>query len=122
MSNLWRTFWNDECGAIVTAEAGLLATLGVMGALVGARTLARSVDAELREMAEAFRSLDQSYSYRGFCSPQAATAGSCYRQPPVKESLKKLRRFARELEKKAPPAEEKPRKDKRNTIDVRGSE
>ena len=112
MFKLLKDFWNDECGAVVTAEVGLLATLGIIGATVGLSSVAKSVDEELKETAAAFRSLDQSYCYRGFCSPYAATAGSCYQQPPVKQSLKKLRQYERQLEKKQKEPDNKRRQNK----------
>lgn len=115
-------FWNDEGGAVVTAEVGLLATLGVIGATVGLSSVAKSVDEELKETAAAFRSLDQSYCYRGFCSPHAATAGSCYQQPPVKQSLKKLRQYERQLEKKQKESDNKRRQNKRKKRRNRESE
>jgi len=98
MFALWKKLWKDESGAVITAEAGLLLTLGAAGVVIGLRSAAESVDAEFGEIAEAFRSLDQSYCYEGFCSPHAATAGSCYDQPPVEESLKRLRHRREELE------------------------
>lgn len=89
--DLLKALWSDENGFVVTAEAVLLGTVGVIGATVGMKMAVTSVDRELRESAYAFRSLDQSYGYKGFCSCRAFTAGSRYIQPPVKKSLRELR-------------------------------
>jgi hypothetical protein len=98
MPILWTSFWNDDRGFIVTAEAALLATMAVVGVTVGVHSAAKSVDAELRQVARAFRSLDQSYVHYGFASGGAATAGSAYRQEPVEDSLAELRRYENRLE------------------------
>lgn len=105
MKNLCLALWNDEKGFVVTAEAALLATVGIVGATVGMKMAAHSVNEELQEVAESFRSLDQSYAYRGFQSCTAYTAGSCYEQPPVERSLKELRQ--RDEHRKAKRAERK---------------
>lgn len=84
-------FLRDESGFVLSSEMVLVGTLGVVGATVGLSAAARSVNDELTEMAFAIRSLDQSYSYQGFSSGTAWTAGSEYTQPPVEESLAALR-------------------------------
>lgn len=98
MIGLFKALWKDELGAIITAEAAFLATLGVIGATVGIGAAAKSIDAELREVAYAFRSLDQSYYVHGSSTPLAAKAGSGYIQQPVKRSLWELKQFERRLE------------------------
>lgn len=106
MRKLLREFWGDEGGAVVTAEAALLATLGVAAVTAGGKMAAESVNDELRETARAMRSLDQSYWYQGFHSCTAATAGSCYRQPPVERVLPAERNAQRT------PAADRPRPQK----------
>ncbi len=82
----WRGFLSDECGAVMSAEMVMLATLGVVGATAGLKMAATSINEELKETALAFRSLDQSFEVKEQRSCRAWTAGSCYRQPPVEES------------------------------------
>jgi hypothetical protein len=80
----WQRLWNDERGAVVTAELAVLATVGVIGGVVGLTAFAHSVNAELTDAAFAFRSLDQSYSYYGFSQGgRAWVAGSAYTQVDV---------------------------------------
>jgi hypothetical protein len=87
----------DETGAVLSAEAALLGTVGVLGVVVGANLFAKSVNDELRDVAYSFRSLDQSYSVAGHSSPTAWTAGSGYTQEPVDVSLAELRKYEKEL-------------------------
>ena len=88
--NLFTQLLRDEHGFVLSAEMALLGTVGVIGAAVGMSAVAKSVNDELTEVAMAFRSLDQSYQIAGASGCGACTAGSCYTQPPVEESLMKL--------------------------------
>ena len=88
--NLFMELLRDEHGFVLSAEMALLGTVGVIGATVGLSSVAKSVNDELTEVAMAFRSLDQSYHFEGASGCGACTAGSCYVQPPVEESLKAL--------------------------------
>ena len=89
--NILSQLWVDEQGAVLSAEVATVATIAVLGATAGLSTVTTSVNGELLESAHAFRSLNQSYSVRGFCSSRAYTAGSCFTQPLVEKSLEKLR-------------------------------
>lgn len=93
--NWLNELWYDESGSVVSAELVLLGTLGAVGVGVGASAIGNSAEAELEEVAYSLRSLDQSYRMNGFCGYGAWTAGSCYTQPPVEESLKALRKEVR---------------------------
>jgi hypothetical protein len=80
----------DDRGLVLSSEMVLVGTLGVIGATVGLKAAADSVDAELRDFARAIRSLDQSYCFEGTRGCGAWTAGSSFRQEPVEESLAEL--------------------------------
>lgn len=82
--------WNDEHGAVMSAELVLIGTLGVVGATVGLKAVSNSVNEELKDFSRAIRSLDQSYEFAGTSSCGAWTAGSCFRQKPVDEALLEL--------------------------------
>jgi hypothetical protein len=88
---LLKRLWRDERGVVLSAEAVLLGSIGVIGAVVGLGTVTHAVNEELEETAFAIRSLDQSYCIRGHRGCAAWTAGSYYIQPPVRESLDRLR-------------------------------
>ncbi len=87
---IFRELLNDESGMIMSAEAVMVGTVGVLGATVGLSAVAQSVNDELVEVAYAFRSLDQSYSFEGRNRCGATVAGSSYTQRPVKESIDEL--------------------------------
>lgn len=85
-----KRLWSDEDGLVLSAEVVTVGTLGVLGAVVGLNAASTAVDQELKEFAGAIRSLDQSYGYVGHQSCRAWTAGSCYRQQDVQQSLADL--------------------------------
>jgi hypothetical protein len=82
--------WRDEAGSVICSELVLVGTLGVLATSTGMSLVARSVNEELKEFSFALRSLDQSYAVRGYRTCGAYTAGSCYTQPPVKQTLAAL--------------------------------
>ncbi len=84
---IFKALWDDCQGAVLSAELVLLGTVGVLGTVVGLNAATNAINAEMVELAEAFRSLDQSYVVRGHQSCGAWTAGSYYRQKHVEESV-----------------------------------
>ncbi len=75
MSRLWK----DEGGFVVSFELILVATLLVIGIMVGLATLRNSVNAELAEVADAIMSISQGYQISGqtgCCSNVAAQGAS----------------------------------------------
>ncbi len=56
----------DETGFIVSAELVLVATLLVVGLIVGLSEVQHAVVNELNDVGEAIGSLNQSYAYSGF--------------------------------------------------------
>ena len=87
----------DENGFVVSAEAALLGTAGVLGSVIGIDLMSKAGNDELRDVAYALRSFDQSYGVAGYGSPTAWTAGSGFAQRPVEESLEELRLEERRL-------------------------
>lgn len=80
--------WRDETGALISGELALVATIAVAGATAGLVALRDSVTSELEDLAGAWSSLDQSYSYSGHMvgrggTPVAWTAGSGWRDDMV---------------------------------------
>ena len=80
-----KSLWNDECGVILSAELVLIATILVLGMVVGLVELQCSIVAELSDLSSAFGNLDQSYQVSGFASyksggrTKARTHGASYR-------------------------------------------
>ena len=61
-----RQLLNDEAGFIVSAELVLVATLLVIGLIVGLSEVQHAVVTELNDVADAIGELNQAYSYSGF--------------------------------------------------------
>ena len=61
-----RQLLNDEAGFIVSAELVLIATILVLGLIVGLSQVQHAVVEELNDVAHAIGSLNQSYYYSGF--------------------------------------------------------
>ncbi len=79
-----KTLWNDEAGVILSAELVLIATILVLGMIVGLVELQCSIVAELSDLGSAFGNLNQSYNISGFASSKggnqfkARTHGAAY--------------------------------------------
>jgi hypothetical protein len=71
-----RTLLNDEAGFIVSAELVLVATILVIGMIVGLSEIQHAVVAELGDVAEAIGSVNQSYTYSGFAALKNGSGGS----------------------------------------------
>lgn len=71
-----RQFLNDEAGFIVSAELILVATLLVIGLVVGLSELQHSIVQELNDVGEAIGKLNQSYAFGGFSAKKGAGHGS----------------------------------------------
>lgn len=88
--NWIREFWEDESGLVMSAEAVTIGTVGVLGTLVGLNAASSALNDEMKDFAGAIRSLDQSYAYAGHRGCGAWTAGSCFIQQDVQQSLADL--------------------------------
>jgi hypothetical protein len=63
-----------EAGFIVSAELVLIATIVVIGMIVGLAIIRDAVTAEMNDVAEAIGSVDQSYNWAGITSLNSAGA------------------------------------------------
>lgn len=70
--------WNDETGAIVSAEIVLVATILVIGMIVGLKSVRDGVVTELADVGQAFSQFNQSYSYSQVEGHVAGTAGGVF--------------------------------------------
>ncbi|MFM7169209.1 MAG: hypothetical protein ACKO3T_28550 [Planctomycetaceae bacterium] len=83
-----KNFLSDEAGVIVSAEIVLVATILVLGMIVGLGELQSAIVGELSDVATAFGNVDQSYSTSGWVSYKASggiksrTYGSSYYDVP----------------------------------------
>ena len=70
-----KKLWNDEAGFVVSAELILIATVAVLGLLVGLASVRDGIISELSDVAGAFQDTNQSYSIDGVIGHNANTAG-----------------------------------------------
>jgi hypothetical protein len=58
--------WSDESGFIISAELVMVATILVIGLIVGLSEVQHAVVGELNDVADSIGSANQSYGYSGF--------------------------------------------------------
>jgi Flp pilus assembly pilin Flp len=75
---MFKRLWKNEDGAIVSAEIVLVATILVIGMVVGLKSVRDAVVTELADVAQAIANLDQSYSFSAVDGHGAATSGSLF--------------------------------------------
>jgi hypothetical protein len=79
MTNTLTKLINDEAGFIVSAELILVATIAVLGVVVGLSEISFNINNELEDVGAAFGSINQSFYVNGIHSEgKACTAGSSY--------------------------------------------
>ncbi|MCE9605095.1 MAG: hypothetical protein K8U03_09375 [Planctomycetia bacterium] len=71
-----KRLWSEEVGAIVSAEIMLVATILVIGVIVGLKSVRDSVVTELADVAQAIGNVNQTYSYSGVSGHHTFTAGA----------------------------------------------
>jgi Flp pilus assembly pilin Flp len=82
--SLVRALWNDDAGAVISAELVLVLTVLVLGMIVGMSEVAVAVNTELNDLSNAFGSLNQSYAFSGFhavdnCKTKSFVSGSSFK-------------------------------------------
>ena len=73
-----RKLFNDESGAVISAELALVLTILVLGVIVGLSEVAVAVNTELNDISNAIGALDQSYYFTGFRKTNDGKATSVY--------------------------------------------
>ena len=75
--------WADEAGFVVSTELVLVATILVIGLVLGLTELRNQVVQELGDLAQAIANINQSYEYAGTLKVEvASTAGSWFHDAP----------------------------------------
>ena len=74
--HMFRQLWRDESGFIISSELVLVATILVIGMIVGLTTVRDQVVQELADVAGAISDIVQSYSYSTVTGHTSSTAGS----------------------------------------------
>ncbi len=67
--------WNDEAGFIISAELVIVATLLVVGLIVGLSEVQHAVVSELNDVGDAIGSLNQGYRFSGFSKRKGGGGG-----------------------------------------------
>lgn len=83
MRNLMRELLADEQGFLISMELVLIATIAVLGLIVGLSCLANAVVGELQDVGWAVRSLNQSYYFGGFRGCKSWVPGSSFVNRPL---------------------------------------
>jgi Flp pilus assembly pilin Flp len=76
--HMLKRLWNDEGGAIISAELVLVATILVIGMIVGLKSVRDAVVSELADVGQAIANINQSYRYGGVTGHFAQTMGSSF--------------------------------------------
>ncbi len=72
---MMRQLLNDEVGFVVSAELILVATLLVIGLIVGLSEVQHAVVSELNDVGDAIGNLNQSYAFTGFSAQKTNGQG-----------------------------------------------
>ena len=78
MNALCTALINDEAGFIVSAELVLVATIAVLGMVVGLSEIAINVNNELEDVGSAFGALNQTYNVKGITGCGGYRTGSVF--------------------------------------------
>lgn len=74
--SILNNLWNDEAGFIVSIELILIATIAVIGLIVGLTAVRDAVVSELSDVAGAIQDLNQCYTFNGVVGHSGETCGS----------------------------------------------
>jgi hypothetical protein len=76
MAQLLRKLWQDDCGALISSEFLFVATILVIGVIVGLTAVRSALNAELTQLGNAFLALSQGFTISGQSGSGGQTDGS----------------------------------------------
>jgi hypothetical protein len=76
LRNLFAKLWKDDQGALIAMEFLFVATILVIGTIVGLTTLRGAINAELSELGNAILALSEGFTISGVSGCCAVTDGS----------------------------------------------
>ena len=76
MAKIVAQLWNDDTGALLSGEYLFIATILVIGIIVGLASVRDAINTELAELANAYLALSQGYILSGQSGSGSATDGS----------------------------------------------
>ena len=77
MKNLLATLWNDDRGALLAMEYLFVATILVIGIVVGLVNVREAINVELTELGNAILALSQGYTISGQSGSGSQTDPTC---------------------------------------------
>src|SRR6266852_7908590 len=80
MKHLMAKLWNDDGGALIATEFLFIATILVIGIIVGLTSVRAAVNIELTNLADAILALNMSFAFSGQSGCCAQTEGSQFIQ------------------------------------------
>ncbi len=75
MKHVFQQLMQDEAGFVISTELVLIATLLVIGLIVGLSEVQHAIVSELNDVSEAVGGINQSYMYSGFSSKKTEGRG-----------------------------------------------
>ena len=78
MKARWQELWLDSQGFVVSSELVLVATMLVVGMIVGLTSVRDQVIQEVRDVAAGMSKTAQSYSFSGITGHSASSGGSVF--------------------------------------------
>ncbi|MFM7059482.1 MAG: hypothetical protein ACKO2P_21420 [Planctomycetota bacterium] len=78
MKSVWKNFVGSEDGFLLSSEALLIATIAILGLLVGLVAIRDAVVNELGDFSQAIGLLNQSYNFPGVSDLTATTWGGLF--------------------------------------------
>ena len=76
MAQLMRKLWQDDCGALIASEFLFVATILVIGVIIGLTAVRTAINVELTELGNAFLALSQGFAISGQSNNSANVDGS----------------------------------------------
>jgi Flp pilus assembly pilin Flp len=75
---MWKRLWEDESGAIISAELALIMSILGIGMVAGASTLRDAVVTELADTGQAIGNMNQSFNVSNVNAASSATGASLF--------------------------------------------
>ena len=76
MTSLALQWYRDDAGFVVSAELVLIASIVVIGLVVGLSEVSHAINSELNDVGDAYGSVNQSFRYSGYQSGRGGSIQS----------------------------------------------
>ena len=82
LRNLLVNWWNDDSGALIAVEWVFVATILILGIIVGLVAVRQALIAELHDVANSLLALNQTFFVSGQSNCESSTAGFFFQDLP----------------------------------------